>query len=128
MKDALDLTQEITKLIKYSPRREGVFKSIKEACLDDTSGIRVLCPTRWTVRADALASITNNFKALTLTWEETAKIVKDTDTKCRIYGVSKLMNSFDFIFGNLLARCCLTLQPPSPPYGGIDNRYYKKNY
>ena len=94
VKDALDLTQEITKLIKYSPRREGVFKSIKEACLDDTSGIRVLCPTRWIVRADALASITSNFKALMLTWEETAKIVKDTDTKCRIYGVSKLMNSY----------------------------------
>ncbi len=108
VKDALNLTQEIAKLIKYSSRREGIFKSIKEARLDDTSGIRVLCPTRWTVRADALASITNNFKALMLTWEETAKVVKDTDTKCRIYGVSKIMNSFDYIiFGNILGEMLL---------------------
>ncbi len=98
VKDALNLTQEIAKLIKYSPRR---------ARLDDTSGIRVLCPTCWTVRADALASITNNFKALMLTWEETAKVVKDTDTKCRIYGVSKIMNPFDYIFGNILGEMLL---------------------
>ncbi len=69
--------------------------------------MRVLCPTRWTVRVDALASITNNFKALMLTWEETAKVVKDTDTKCRIYGVSKIMNSFDYIFGNILGEMLL---------------------
>ncbi len=98
VKDALNLTQEIAKLIKYSPRR---------ARLDDTSGIRVLCPTCWTVRADALASITNNFKALMLTWEETAKVVKDTDTKCRIYGVSKIINPFDYIFGNILGEMLL---------------------
>ena len=32
MKDALETVHEISKLIKYSPRREGIF------------GIRVLCP------------------------------------------------------------------------------------
>ncbi len=30
MRDALETVHEITKLIKYSPRREGTFKSIKE--------------------------------------------------------------------------------------------------
>ena len=31
MKDALDKTHEIIKLIKYSPRREAIFKDLKEA-------------------------------------------------------------------------------------------------
>ena len=31
MKDALDTTHEIIKLIKYSPRREAIFKDLKEA-------------------------------------------------------------------------------------------------
>ena len=29
LKDALDMTREITKLIKYSPRREAIFQSLK---------------------------------------------------------------------------------------------------
>ena len=62
MRNALDTTHEITKLIKYSPRREAIFQQLRERC-DATSspGIRVLCPTRWTVRADTLASIINIF-------------------------------------------------------------------
>jgi len=36
-------------------------------------GIRVLCPTRWTVRADSLASITKNYTVLQSTWEEDSK-------------------------------------------------------
>ena len=30
LKDSLDMTREITKLIKYSPRREAIFQSLKE--------------------------------------------------------------------------------------------------
>ena len=30
MKDALDTTYEITKLIKYSPRRDDIFRKLKE--------------------------------------------------------------------------------------------------
>ena len=46
IKSALETTHEITKLIKFSPRREGVFKQIKSSC-DATGdshspGLRVL--------------------------------------------------------------------------------------
>ena len=61
VKQALETTQEITKLIKFSPRRDAVFKKFKaesDSNLESkTMGIRVLCPTRWTVRADSLLSI-----------------------------------------------------------------------
>ncbi len=69
MRDALDTTHEITRLIKYSPRRDGIFQELKEShATNSTPGIQVLCPTRWTVRADSLASIINNFEVLQSTW------------------------------------------------------------
>ena len=65
MKDAMDTTHEITKLIKKSPAREAIFKQLKEGMqMSDSPGIRILCPTRWTVRAEALKSILDNFNVL----------------------------------------------------------------
>ena len=50
IKNALETTHEITKLIKHSPRREGIFKEIKstsDATRDNHSpGVHVLCPTK----------------------------------------------------------------------------------
>ena len=103
VKSALETTHEITKLIKYSPRREEIFRRLKDAhkLMHDDShsvGMRLLCPTRWTVRADSLASIITNYEVLLLTWEEAADVVKDTETKARINGVSAQMKTFDFLF------------------------------
>ena len=44
MRDALETTHEITKLIKYSPRREGIFQKMKESLPASSSpGVRVYC-------------------------------------------------------------------------------------
>lgn len=41
LKDALDTTHEISKLIKYSPRREAIFRQVKDSVPSDSSaGIR----------------------------------------------------------------------------------------
>ena len=76
IKDALDVTHEVTKLIKYSPKREAIFREIQNSggsdydgahmSLEKHSGIRPLCPTRWTVRADSLANIIENYSSLQL--------------------------------------------------------------
>lgn len=88
-KDALDMTHEITKLIKYSPQREAIFRSFKDTLpSSSTLGVRVLCPTGWTVRADSLLSIVSNYEALQSTWDKAVTIAKDTETKARIHGVS----------------------------------------
>ena len=107
MKDALETTHEITKLIKYSPWREGIFQRVKSMSDVDSPGIRVLCPTRWTVRAEALASISNHYDSLQKTWEESLEVVKDTETKARIRGVSTVMSTFDYLFGNMLGEMIL---------------------
>ena len=99
MKDSLDTTYEITKLVKKSPRRDAIFKRLKEEMAVDSLGIRVLCPTRWTVRAEALKSVLDNFDVLLRLWDESLEIVKDTEMKARIQGVSAQMKKFDFFFG-----------------------------
>ena len=72
MEDALDTTREITKLIKRSPARNAIFKRLKEEMASDSEspGIRVLYPTRWTVRAEALKIILDNFNVLLELWSE----------------------------------------------------------
>ena len=63
MKDSLETTHKITKLIKYSPRREGIFQRVKSMS-DVNSPGTVPNPNRWTVRAEALASISNHYDSL----------------------------------------------------------------
>jgi hypothetical protein len=117
MRDALDSSQEIIKLVKFSPRRDSVFQAIKSTLSPDTPGVRVLCPTRWTVKADALRSILDNYPALTQLWTEAMDFVKDTEMRSRIRGVAVRMGNFNFFYGASLAetilrqsKLCNTLQ------------------
>jgi hypothetical protein len=68
---------EITKLIKKSPRRDALLQKLKQELSFETPGIRVLCPTRWTVRATALHSILENYEVLLELWSESLVIVKE---------------------------------------------------
>jgi len=99
MKAALETTHEITKVIKYSPRRQNLFDSIKEELASSDPGIRVLCPTRWTVQADSMKSIICNYEVLVELWEKTCEIVRDTETIAWIRGVVAQMSTFSFYFG-----------------------------
>ena len=109
--DALETTHEITKLIKYSPRREAIFQKVKESLPSESpstgAGIRILCPTRWTVRAVSLKSIIDNFDVLKDTWDKAMEVVEDSETKARIRGISFQMSTFDYLFGNLLGQLML---------------------
>ena len=108
MKDALDTTYEITKLIKYSLRRDDIFCKLKEDIpSSSTPGIRILCPTRWTVKANSLASIIGNYEMLQCTWEEAVLVTKDTESKARIRGVSAQMKTFSFAYGAILGEMIL---------------------
>ena len=109
MKSCLDTAYEITKLIKYSPRREAIFHALKNELSPSTCGIRVLCPTRWTVRAESLASILSNYSVLRATWDDCIAVCRDTELVARINGVSSQMNKFDFLFGLELAETVLRI-------------------
>ena len=73
-KDALDTAFEISKLIRYSPKQNAAFDRIKvenltEEHVGSSIGIRAMCPTRWTVRGDAVESIIENYVVLKTTVE-----------------------------------------------------------
>lgn len=107
MKKALETTHEITKLVKYSPRRENLFNTIKGEMAPGMPGVRTLCPTRWTVRVDSMQSIVQNYAVLQELWDQAIDIVHDTETIARIRGVASQMQSFDFFFGLILGELLL---------------------
>ena len=109
MQDALDTTHEITKLIKKSPGREATFRALRcEATQEfDTPGIRLLCPTRWTVWADSLNSSLENYSILVELWSTALQHTKDTEIKSRIQGVAAQMATFNSYFGSSLALLIL---------------------
>ena len=99
MRDSLDTVYEMSKLIKYSPGRDTTLEELKREMSPDTPSFRTLCPTRWTVRAASLKSVLDNYAVLQSLWEISYDLVKDSETRARINGVQKQMESFDFIFG-----------------------------
>ena len=105
MKSAL----ETTKLIKLSPRRDAIFHQLQvetdQSADTNISSIKLLC--RWTVRADSLFSIISNYSVLLSTWEQASEVVRDTESKARIQGVSSQMNTFTFVFGAYLGELVL---------------------
>ena len=65
--DALEVAVEVTKLIKYSPKRNAMLDKIRADDEHSTGGgIRKYCPTRWTVRGESIKSILNNYSSLIL--------------------------------------------------------------
>lgn len=108
---ALETTREITKLIKHSPRRDGIFRELKREHDHNSEfqspGMRLLCPTRWTVQADSLKSVIDNYVSLMDTWEEALHIVRDMEMKARIDGIVFQMQTFEFAFGTVLGELIL---------------------
>ena len=86
----------MSKLLKRSPRRGGIFEKLKSEISAETPGFRMLCPTRWTVRAVSLASVKDNYKVLQELWDEALDVAKDSETRARIIGVQRMMTTFEY--------------------------------
>ncbi len=104
MKDCLDICSEVIKLLKFSPKREAMLKEYKNECGSESSGIRTLCPTRWTVRAESLASIIDNYENVQELWERAYGAGTNSEMKARIRGVESQMKTFKFFFSMVLSE------------------------
>ena len=103
---SLATSYEITKLVKFSPKRDSHLRKIhKEEYYDDNEyndmliTVRLFSETRWTVRAGFLSSIYENYKELDQLWTWCLDVYKDTESKARVNGVQSQMQSFDYFFG-----------------------------
>ena len=105
--DALETAMEVTKLVKFSPKRNALFDQIKsEDEHSFGSGIRSFCPTRWTVRGDSIASILDNHSALMQLWDKCPETRLEPDINGGIVGVQAQMVQFHRLFGlKFVSKC-----------------------
>ena len=47
--EAIDMTFELSKLLKYSSKSNATYREMEEELSSGKPGFRTLCPTRWTV-------------------------------------------------------------------------------
>ena len=73
MKEELETSHELIKLVKKSPCRDSLLQKLKEQMPNDSSGIQV--------RAQALHSILANYKVLQILWDKSLEIVKDAEMR-----------------------------------------------
>ena len=73
------------------------------------SKIRLLCLTRWTIRATALHSIHNNYRPIQewLIWCKDSKNNLDPDSRVRAGSLLKRTKSFNFMYGLKLSMMVL---------------------
>ena len=91
VKDALDTTFELSKLLKYSSKRNAAFKKLKEQLAPSDPGFHTLCPTRWTVRADSLASVVSNYSVLQSSLDTFSDMAaRDMEMSARVNGIASV--------------------------------------
>ena len=93
------MAYEITELLKKSPKREAEFHRRQAELLGQmerdfhahdiySPTLKILYPTRWTVRAASMSAILKNSGTLMKLWGGWAQgNVSDSDMKARIIGV-----------------------------------------
>ena len=98
--------EEVTILIKNSPKRENILGSIKEQteCENDSdfhaNNLLNLSEIRWTVRAVRFKRILDNYNVLRNVWKHSLQNEQmKTELKSRIIGVKTQMESFHLFFG-----------------------------
>ena len=104
LRDTLDTALEISKLLKYSPRRDAIFARLKTDIAPATPGFRTMCPTRWTVRAVSLQSIIDNYMVFQALWEDLRDVLTNSEIRARLVGVEAMTGNFYFLFGLVLGE------------------------
>lgn len=101
VRDALDTTFEISKLLKYFSKRKAEFLKIKEEVAPSDPGFHTLCPTRWTVRADFIASVMMiNYAILQNSLESFSEMAsRDMEMSAKVNSIASQLEKFEFLFG-----------------------------
>ena len=103
IRSALDNIMELSQLIRYSPKRTLVFQQCKQELSIGGTGLRPLCPTRWTVRTGAINAVLKNYPALLQALQTIAETCYD-DYGRRANGLHTQLEKFDTYFGLKLSH------------------------
>ena len=112
IRDTLDYVRELNTVIRGSAKRFALFENIRTEPDDDEEqlssksniSLRQLCPTRWTVKADAMKSVLTNYVAAIETLEQIAEEDRG-ESGSKSSGLVKILNGFQFFLdSNLVFR------------------------
>ncbi len=102
IREALELAKELGIFIDLSPKRSHMFEALKQQLTPEAPSIRMLCPTRWTVRARALEAILKIYKALLECMDEIQASGRD-GYALKAVGYLQSLENFSTFFGLHLA-------------------------
>ena len=97
VRDAIDLAREIVKLIKFSPKRKHLFSEKILESDGPKGGIKPLCPTRWTVRTEAINAILMHYEVIMDTMEEVRQTTHD-EYGLKATGILTSLEKFETLF------------------------------
>ena len=103
LRDALAISREICKLIHFSPKRRHLFSEKLQESGGPTMGVKPLCPTRWTVRTEALNAVIKQYPVIMETMDEVNRTTHD-DYGLKAGGVLSSLEKFETLFGLKLAH------------------------
>ena len=103
MRDAFDTILELSKVFKYSAKKKAMLLKIKAELSPKTPGIKPLCPTRWTVRAESLRSLVLYYEVIQSVLDEIlVEYSGNTEATAAARGI--VMMKFSFLFGVVVAE------------------------
>jgi hypothetical protein len=71
-------------------------------------GLRALCPTRWSIRADSLASVQIDFEVVQKSLDEFTRMsTHHMEKSAKVNGISSQLQKFDLLFGMMLGEKAL---------------------
>lgn len=93
--EALDTVFELSKIFKYSAKKKSMLLQIKSELAPGSPGLKPLCPTRWTVRAESLRSVLNNYAVIQSVLEEIVHEYRgNVEATASARGVRTVMEKF----------------------------------
>ena len=103
--EALDTVLELSKIFKYSAKKKSMLLQVKSELAPDSPGLKPLCPTRWTVRAESLRSVLINYAVIQSVLEEIVYEYRgNAEATASARGVHAVMEKCSFLFGVTLAE------------------------
>ena len=101
IKGALDLVREAVHIINKSPKRAEIFREkrmeVEENPITGHQNLKPLCPTRWTVRTEAIYAVLTNYEAVKATCE--VVVEEGGDIGLKADGMLGRLEKFSTLFG-----------------------------
>lgn len=104
--DAMNIAKDIINFVRHSPKRLACFESLQA---DNSTTLRPLCPTRWTMRVSSVETLLDNYESLLELLSQVADECR-TEVGTKADGFLTQLQSFDTYFGfkllvHIFSRC-----------------------